>query len=65
MTVVVGAIFLQNNKYYQQVFLGECLYKLQKIMLYHDRLHVSEVTDVNKIKQVHQKSVMFVTIGVF
>ena len=28
MTIVVRAIFLENNKYYPQVFLDECLYKL-------------------------------------
>ena len=28
MTIVVRAIFLQNNKYYPQAFLDECLYKL-------------------------------------
>ena len=28
MTVVVRAIFLENNKYYPHVFLGECLFKL-------------------------------------
>ena len=27
-TLVVRAIFIENNKYYLQVFLGECLYKL-------------------------------------
>ena len=31
MTVLVRAIFLENNKYYPQVFLDECLYKLQII----------------------------------
>ena len=31
MTVVVRAIFLESNKYYPQVFLDECLYKLQII----------------------------------
>ena len=31
MTVVVRAIFLKNNKYYPQIFLDECLYKLQII----------------------------------
>ena len=25
---MIPDIFLENNKYYQQVFLGECLYKL-------------------------------------
>ena len=26
--IVVRAIFLENNKYYPQVLLGECLYKI-------------------------------------
>ena len=28
LTVVVRAFFLENNKYYLQVFLDECLYKI-------------------------------------
>ena len=28
ITIVVRTIFLENNKYYPQVFLDECLYKL-------------------------------------
>ena len=28
MIIVVRAIFHENNKYYPQVFLDECLYKL-------------------------------------
>ena len=28
MTVVVRAVFYENNKYYPQVFLDECLHKL-------------------------------------
>ena len=28
MAIVDKAIFLENNKYYSQVFLDECLYKL-------------------------------------
>ena len=31
MTVVVRDIFLGNNKYYPQVLLDKCLYKLQII----------------------------------
>ena len=30
-TIVVKAIFYENKKYYPQVFLDECLYKLQII----------------------------------
>ena len=28
MTIVVRAVFHENNKYYPQVFLGGCLYKM-------------------------------------
>ena len=28
MTIIVRAVFHENNKYYAQVFLDECLYKL-------------------------------------
>ena len=28
MAIVVRAIFLENNKYYPQVFLDKCLYKM-------------------------------------
>ena len=28
MTIVVRAVFHENNKYYPQVILDECLYKL-------------------------------------
>ena len=29
LAIVVRAVFLENNKYYPQVFLDECLYKIQ------------------------------------
>ena len=32
MTIVVRTIFLKNNKYYPQVSLDECLYKLYVIL---------------------------------
>ena len=44
MTIAVTAGFLENNKYYLQVFFDERLYK----MLYYDRTDVSEGIDVNK-----------------
>ena len=28
MKIIVRAIFLRNNKFYQQVFLDKCLYKI-------------------------------------
>ena len=30
MTIVLRAIFLGNNKYYPEVFLADCLFKIQK-----------------------------------
>ena len=30
MTIVARAVFHENNKYYQQVFFDECLYKIYK-----------------------------------
>ena len=30
IAIVVRAFFLENNKYYPQVFFDECLYKIQK-----------------------------------
>ena len=28
LTVIVGSFFQEENKYYPQVFIGECLYEL-------------------------------------
>ena len=59
ITIVVRNIFLENNKYYLQVFLDECLYKILKCYI------MIELTFLEKsmlIKQLHQKSLMFVTI---
>ena len=47
MTIVVGPVFRENNKYCLQVFLDECLYKNIN-MLYYDRIDVSEGIDFNK-----------------
>ena len=48
MIIAVRAVFLKNNKYYPQVFLDECLYKLNLKMLYYDKIEISEGTYVNK-----------------
>ena len=50
MTIVVRVDFHENNKYYLQVFLDECLYNLinNKKMLYYDRIELSEGIDVDK-----------------
>ena len=31
-SIIVRAIFLENNKYYVKVFLDKCLYKLQLLV---------------------------------
>ena len=48
-------------KYYPNISLDEYLYKFKK-MLYYDRTDVSE--GIMLIIQAHQKSMIFVTIGI-
>ena len=33
MTIVARAVFYENNKYYQQLSLNECLYKIKKVKI--------------------------------
>ena len=61
VTKVVRAVLHENNKYYPQVFLDECLYKIQKCYAMTELTFLKELM---LIKQVHQKSVMFVTSGI-
>ena len=56
--IVVRAVFHENNKYYLQVFLGECLYNCY-IMI-----ELTFLKELILIKKVHQKSVIFVTISI-
>ena len=58
VTIVIRAVFHENNKYYTQVFLDECLYKILKCYI------MIELAFMKLIKQVHQNSVTFVTIGI-
>ena len=46
MTIFVISIFKEDGKCYTQVYLGECLYKLE--MLEYDRIDISEGIDTNK-----------------
>ena len=46
MTIVIKSVFQEDGKYYPQIFLDECLCKLQ--MLEHDRIDISEGINVNK-----------------
>ena len=52
MIIVIRAVFHGNDKYFPQVFLNECLYKLQ--MLFYDTIDVSEGNDVNKISKTNK-----------
>ena len=49
MIIVVSAFFHENNKYYSQAFLDECLYKLKIIkMINYVRIDVSERIDIKQ-----------------
>ena len=61
LVIDVRAIFYENNKYYPQVFIDECLYKTQKCYIMIQLRFLKELT---LIKQAHQKSVIFVAIGI-
>ena len=61
VTIVIRAAFHENNKHYSQVVLDECLYKMKKSYI---MIELTFLKELKLIKQVHQKSVMFVTIGI-
>ena len=61
VTIIIRAVFPENNKYYPQVLLDECLYKIQKWYIIIELMFLKELS---LIKQVHQNSVIFVTVGV-
>ena len=46
LTVIVRFVFEEDGKYYPQVFLDECLYKV--LMLEYDSIDISEGSDINK-----------------
>ena len=56
MTIVIRSAFQEDGKY-PQVFLDECLYEVY--ILGYDRIDISE-----GIRQMHQKNVTFVIIGI-
>ena len=60
VTIVVRAVFHENNKYLQ-VFLDDCLYKIQKRFI---MIELTFLKELMLMKQLHQKSVMFVIIGI-
>ena len=62
VTIVVREVFHENNQYYPQVFLDECLHKIKK---YYVIIQLTFLKELMLIKQAHQKSVMFVTVYIF
>ena len=60
VTIAVRVAFHENNKYYPQVFLDECLCKILKCYVMIELVFLKELI---LIKQWNQKSVIFATIG--
>ena len=65
MVIVFGAAFHENNKYYWQVFLDECLYKLSIILKCYIMIKLTLLKKLILLKQVYQNSARFVTTGIF
>ena len=65
MTIVVRANFYENNIYYPQNLLGECLYKSQILSKCYISIELTFLKELMLIKRVHQKSMIFVTIDIF
>ena len=55
------ATFHENNKYYPQVFLDECLYEFELYKCY-IMIELTFLKELMLIKQVHQKGVIFIAI---
>ena len=61
MTIIMKPIFKEDGKYYPQVILDECLYELCKCCNSIEFMFQKELT---LIKQVHQRSMIFVINGI-
>ena len=53
MIIIVRSVFHEDNKYYPQIFLGECFCKLQ--ILEYDRINVSKRIDINETNGLCEK----------
>ena len=61
LTIIIRCIFQEGEKLYPQICLGECLYELQKCC---STIELMFQKELPLIKQVNQKSVCFVVIGI-
>ena len=53
VTIIVRSLFEEDDKYYPQVFLGECLYEVQKCYNMKELIFLKELI---LISQINQKS---------
>ena len=63
--IVVTAVFHENDKYYTQVLLDECLYKLRIIQECYIMIELTFLKKLMLIKQANKKSAIFVINGIF
>ena len=61
MTIIIRSVFEEGGKLYPQVFLDDALCELQKCYTTKKIIFQKELT---LTKQVHQKNVCFVFIGI-
>ena len=61
MAIIIRSVFEEGGKLYPQVFLDDALYELQKCYTTKKIIFQKELT---LTKQVHQKNVCFVIIGI-
>ena len=61
MTIIARFVFEEDGEFYPQIYLDERLYELQKCCNMIELLLQKELA---MIKQMHQKNVCFVTIGI-
>ena len=61
MTIVIRSVFSEDGKFYPQLFLDDTLYELQKCYSIKKIIFQKELM---QRKQMHQKNLSFVTIGI-
>ena len=64
MIIVVTAVFHENNKFYQQAFLDECLYVILCYIMIEFYIIIELAFLKELIKQVHRKSMVFITVDI-